>query len=607
MRPVRPVAIGLGALVVASLTSLVVPAPVGADGTTSVPVTCRDVPIVESIAAPVSITATDSADPVAAGSAVTTTISAPIPLGDVGFRATVSEARLSIPVPAGVLVDGVTFTASSFPSHTWTLSGSMLQVTLTGPVEVGGPTPAVVPAIKVAARLAGPARTVAWRVPSSIAFDAVAPFPFGAMSVTCTPDAPATTMLTTQVTGANRAPVADDLVLSARPEVARPVTLTGSDPDLDPLTYAVVTPPTKGTLTGTPPNLTYTAAAGSSGPDLVTYSVSDGTLTDTGRVDLAIGGLARPDVPTLGSVTVAEGHVRVPFTPPAYDGGSPITGYRVWVQIGGANGPTYDLPASATEFVTSTAPNGSTYQVLIAAVNAQGDGDGALSAVVTPRWWLPWSSGTAAVDQLHRWFTGAPPTAAQRTSWLTQLGAGPMRTGDLVAALRTGTDATTNVDPTARLYSAFFVRIPDQGGLDYWVARRRSTGLTLNRMASSFAASSEFTNRYGALGNRAFVELVYQNVLGRPGDAGGIGYWTAQLDQRRRTRGEVMVGFSESTEYRRTQQDRVDAAILSIALLGRTPTVAERDALAARLAADEPLATIARDLIRTPTVATRAG
>ena len=44
-------------------------------------------------------------------------------------------------------------------------------------------------------------------------------------------------------------------------DTALAITLTGSDPDLDPLTFAIVTGPTNGALTGTPPNVTYTPNA----------------------------------------------------------------------------------------------------------------------------------------------------------------------------------------------------------------------------------------------------------------------------------------------------------------------------------------------------------
>jgi len=57
------------------------------------------------------------------------------------------------------------------------------------------------------------------------------------------------------------------------------LTLTGSDPNNLPLTYAVVAGPAHGTLSGTAPNLTYTPSAGYVGPDSFTFTVSNGTYT----------------------------------------------------------------------------------------------------------------------------------------------------------------------------------------------------------------------------------------------------------------------------------------------------------------------------------------
>ncbi|WP_460452246.1 DUF4214 domain-containing protein [Alsobacter sp. SYSU BS001988] len=42
-------------------------------------------------------------------------------------------------------------------------------------------------------------------------------------------------------------------------------------------------------------------------------------------------------------------------------------------------------------------------------------------------------------------------------------------------------------------------------------------------------------------------ERLYMNVLDRPGDTGGISFWTSLLDQGT-TRGDVLLGFSESHE-----------------------------------------------------------
>lgn len=98
-----------------------------------------------------------------------------------------------------------------------------------------------------------------------------------------------------------------------------------------------------------------------------------------------------------------------------------------------------------------------------------------------------------------------------------------------------------------RLYKAYFGRLPDSAGLDHWVDARRA-GVRLINVSDSFAASAEFVDRYGHLSNRAFVELLYQNVLGRAGDGGGLAHWTSVLDGGK-PRGEVMVGFSESNEF----------------------------------------------------------
>jgi hypothetical protein len=56
------------------------------------------------------------------------------------------------------------------------------------------------------------------------------------------------------------------------------ITLTATDPNNDPLTYSIVTPPAHGTLSGTAPNLTYNPALDYVGPDSFTFKANDGTL-----------------------------------------------------------------------------------------------------------------------------------------------------------------------------------------------------------------------------------------------------------------------------------------------------------------------------------------
>ena len=102
-------------------------------------------------------------------------------------------------------------------------------------------------------------------------------------------------------------------------------------------------------------------------------------------------------------------------------------------------------------------------------------------------------------------------------------------------------------DSIRRLYLAYFLRQPDASGLAYWFGVSKA-GKRLPWISSAFAGSSEFINRYGALDSGGFVDLIYENVLGRAADASGRAYWVNVLDSGT-TRGAVMIGFSESSEF----------------------------------------------------------
>jgi len=74
----------------------------------------------------------------------------------------------------------------------------------------------------------------------------------------------------------NGPPKADDQTVITEHNKNLKITLTGSDPDGDPITYLMVNPPVNGQLTGTAPNLTYTPTSGYSGTDSFTFKVNDG-------------------------------------------------------------------------------------------------------------------------------------------------------------------------------------------------------------------------------------------------------------------------------------------------------------------------------------------
>ncbi len=221
----------------------------------------------------------------------------------------------------------------------------------------------------------------------------------------------------------------------------------------------------------------------------------------------------------------------------------------------------------------------------------------AVGVIGTGPFWA-FASNTAFVDKVWRDLVGRAPTASERSRWVGDLDAKRTTPAGVVAFLRGSLDATQNVDPAARLYWAYFVRRPDAAGLQYWVGQRRS-GVSLQRISTSFASSPEFRSRYGSLSNRQFVDLVYRNVLGRAPDASGLSYWVRELD-RGVSRGQVMVGFSESPEYRNRQARSVTAVVLYAFLLRRDITQAELNASVQRQQAGATVAQEAQRVLDSP-------
>jgi hypothetical protein len=102
--------------------------------------------------------------------------------------------------------------------------------------------------------------------------------------------------LTFGVSVVNDAPVAEPGSAMTQEEKPVLITLTGSDPDEEQLTYNVVTGPSHGSLSGTAPNITYTPALNYNGPDSFTFKVNDGKA-DSDQEKISITVLAVNDVP----------------------------------------------------------------------------------------------------------------------------------------------------------------------------------------------------------------------------------------------------------------------------------------------------------------------
>ena len=85
-------------------------------------------------------------------------------------------------------------------------------------------------------------------------------------------------VISVYVASSNQAPMADDQSVDTNEDTGIPIVLSATDPDGDILTYEIVLPPVNGTLSGSPPNLTYTPNADFNGQDSFTFQAFDGSV-----------------------------------------------------------------------------------------------------------------------------------------------------------------------------------------------------------------------------------------------------------------------------------------------------------------------------------------
>ncbi len=126
---------------------------------------------------------------------------------------------------------------------------------------------------------------------------------------------------------------------------------------------------------------------------------------------------------------------------------------------------------------------------------------------------------------------------------------------DMTVNLRIG-DASRKVNAgelklLEELYVAFFNRVPEADGLQFWIEQRQA-GASIATIADAFYNSalqySSLTGYTGSMSHSDFVHVIYRNVLGRSdgGDAQGVTFWSQALADGSQSRGSLVSAILQS-------------------------------------------------------------
>lgn len=169
--------------------------------------------------------------------------------------------------------------------------------------------------------------------------------------------------------------------------------------------------------------------------------------------------------------------------------------------------------------------------------------------------WVDDFPSEAFVDKAYFDFLGRSPDQGGLTYW-ARLVRGGLPRGELAFAFARQPEYLDTL--VNGFYLSTLGRAGDPGGVAYWSGLIRDGRLTEAQVAAYFYASDEFYRAAGS--DPAWVDQLYQRILGRPADTGGRDYWVRVTAQQGRH--AVAYTFYQSLESRRVRVSNLYAALL---------------------------------------------
>ncbi len=333
-----------------------------------------------------------------------------------------------------------------------------------------------------------------------------------------------------QVTTSNGPPVANPQVITAYKGTSVPVTLTGTDPDGDPMTCVVpgTTSQGKGSLGGSGCNRTYTAAARTTGTDGFAFRMADSGGLQSANASVVFNITNRPPTATDQTVTVGRGE-RIAI---ALGGTDPDAGEALALTCLPNLGNTAlgKLSGSGCN-VTYVANNVNGTDTYAFSVNDgfQGADSGTLTInVVDPV--LPGCKSTDSknaryICRVYLDLLGRAADPGGKAFWLRKVDKGEARVG-IIRKYQTTPEYNRRV--VDDVYKTFLKRNPDKSGQAFWAGKIRK-GSNPDEVRAQVIGSNEYYTKSGG-SPAGFAAALYQQVTRKPASQAQINSVVSQIN-----------------------------------------------------------------------------
>ncbi len=182
------------------------------------------------------------------------------------------------------------------------------------------------------------------------------------------------------------------------------------------------------------------------------------------------------------------------------------------------------------------------------------------------------------VDALFQHVLLRPADVSSQNFYVERLDLGLATRAQILETFLASPEIVTLPTGLAGIYQAVLGRQPDKGGLQFWSGVHRD-GANFTQIAQQMVNSVEFKQKYASLTTpETVINQIYLNGLGREADAPGLAYWVNELT-RGADMGAVAASIALSPEAKARNEAAMKKTLAWHAVIGDEPTTDELAAL----------------------------